>query len=117
MSEYAFQLGEFSGSEYLELRKGSAHEGRKFLKQDSLYVLDNAFFFFLESIFKEVVAAFDMFEDTCITKNQWQEIMLLSIPDIVHPDFINEAEKTLVAINRWVEEKIGDGEEFIIIGV
>ena len=40
MNEYVCKLGEFSGSDYLEFRKGNSGAGRKFLRQDSLYVLD-----------------------------------------------------------------------------
>ncbi len=47
MSEYVFSLGEFSGSDFLELRRGYNVTDHKFTKQDSLYVLDNAFFLFL----------------------------------------------------------------------
>lgn len=43
MNEYVCKLGEFSGSDYLEFRKGNSGAGRKFLRQDSLYVLDSAF--------------------------------------------------------------------------
>ena len=62
MNEYVCKLGEFSGSDYLEFRKGNSGAGRKFLRQDSLYVLDSAFFFFLERIFREIITFFDMFE-------------------------------------------------------
>ena len=117
MNTYVFKLGEFSGSDCLEFRKGNANAGGKFLRQDSLYVLDDAFFFFLENTFKEIVAAFDMFEDTCITKNQWQKIMHLSIPEIVRPEFVNEARETLAAIDCWVEDEVGEDKEFIVIGV
>lgn len=63
MNEYVCKHGEFSGSDYLEFRKGNSGAGRKFLRQDSLYVLDSAFFFFLERIFREIITSFDMFED------------------------------------------------------
>ena len=108
MNEYVCKHGEFSGSDYLEFRKGNSGAGRKFLRQDSLYVLDSAFFFF---------TFFDMFEDTCVTRREWQEIMLLNIPEIVPSEFVNEAMETLSAIDRWVTEEIGENEEFIVIGV
>ena len=91
MNEYVCKLGEFSGSDYLEFRKGNSGAGRKFLRQDSLYVLDSAFFFFLERIFREIITSFDMFEDTCVTRREWQEIMHLNIPEIVPSEFVNEA--------------------------
>ena len=87
MNEYVCKLGEFSGSDYLEFRKGNSGAGRKFLRQDSLYVLDSAFFFFLERIFREIITSFDMFEDTCVTRREWQEIMHLNIPEIVPSEF------------------------------
>ena len=117
MNEYVFKLGEFSGSDLLEFRKGNSDAGRKFLRQDSLYVLDNAFFFFLESMFQEVIPSFDMFEDTCVTKKEWQEIMQLNISENVCPEFVNEVEETISAIDRWVTEELGENEEFIVIGV
>ena len=117
MNEYVCKLGEFSGSDYLEFRKGNSGAGRKFLRQDSLYVLDGAFFFFLERIFREIITSFDMFENTCVTRREWQEIMYLNIPEIVPSEFVNEAMETLSAIDRWVTEEIGENEEFIVIGV
>ena len=117
MNKYVFKLGEFNSSDYLEFRKGNSGAGKKFLRQDSLYVLDNAFFFFLESIFQECVASFDMFEDTCVTGGEWQKIMHLNISEIVRSEFVNEAKETVAAIDRWVTEEIGENEEFIIIGV
>ena len=41
------------------------------LVQDSLYVLDNAFYFFLASAFQKVSVSFDMFEDTSVTRGEW----------------------------------------------
>ena len=117
MNKYVYKLGEFSGSDYLEFRKGNSGAGRKFLRQDSLYVLDSAFFFFLERIFREIITFFDMFEDTCVTRREWQKIMHLNIPEIVPSEFVNEAMETLSAIDRWVTEEIGENEEFIVIGV
>lgn len=117
MNRYVFKLGEFSGSNYLEFRKGNSVVGGKFLRQDSLYVLDDAFFFFLESIFKETISTFDMFEDTCITRREWQKIMQLRISKIVRPEFVNEAEETVFTIDRWITEDIGEDEDFVIIGV
>ena len=117
MNEYVCKLGEFSGSDYLEFRKGNSGAGRKFLRQDSLYVLDSSFSFFLERIFREIITSFDMFEDTCVTRREWKEIMHLNIPEIVPSEFVNEAMETLSAIDRWVTEEIGENEEFIVIGV
>ena len=34
-----------------------------------------------------------MFEDTCVTRREWQEIMHLNIPEIVPSEFVNEAMK------------------------
>lgn len=117
MDEYVFKLGEFSGSDILEFRKKDAGAARKFVRQDSLYVLDNAFYFFLESIFQEVVVSFDMFESTYVTKEEWKKIMNLDISEIVCSKFVNEAKETLSAIDRWVTEEIGENEGFIVIGV
>lgn len=117
MNQYVYKLGEFSGSDYLEFRKASSGADRKFLRQDSLYVLDNAFYFFLESAFQEVIASFDMFEDTSVTRGEWQKMMQLNIPEVVLPEFVSDAEETMSAIDRWVTEEIGETEEFIIIGV
>lgn len=117
MNRYVFKLGEFTGSDYLEFRKGNFDVGRKFFREDSLYVLDNAFFFFLESIFQKIVASFDMFEDTCVTRGEWREIMHLNISEILPPEFVNDAKETVSAIDSWVTEEIGENEEFIIIGV
>ena len=115
MNEYVCKLGEFSGSDYLEFRKGNSGAGRKFLRQDSLYVLDSAFFFFLERIFREIFTSFDMFEDTCVTRREWQEIMHLNIPEIVPSEFVNEAMETLSAIDRWVTEEIGEKPGFFAV--
>ena len=71
----------------------------------------------LERIFREIITFFDMFEDTCVTRREWQEIMHLNIPEIVPSKFVNEAKETVSAIDRWVTEEIGENEEFIVIGV
>ena len=115
MEQYVFKLGEFRGRDLLEFRKGNTKAGKKFLRQDSLYVLDNAFFFFLEGIFQEVVASFDMFGDTYITREQWQEITRLSIPEIICPEFADEVKETVSAIDLWIKEEAV--EEFVVIGV
>ncbi len=117
MNQYVFHLGEFGGSALLEFRKGNNHKERKFSNSDSLYVSDDAFFFFLEYLFRHVVSTFDMFEDTCISKKQWSDVMRLSIPDLLNGKFADEAMKTLETINGWVEEHVADDEEFIVIGV
>ena len=83
MNKYVYKLGEFSGSDYLEFRKGNSGAGRKILRQDSLYVLDNAFYFFLESAFQKVFVSFDMFEDTSVTRGEWRKMMQLNIPETV----------------------------------
>ena len=67
--------------------------------------------------YSEKSSFFDMFEDTCVTRREWQEIMHLNIPEIVPSEFVNEAMETLSAIDRWVTEEIGENEEFIVIGV
>ena len=63
MNEYVCKLGEFSGSDYLEFRKGNSGAGRKFLRQDSLYVLDSEFFFFLERIFREIISYISVYAE------------------------------------------------------
>lgn len=117
MNKYVYKLGEFSGSDYLKSRKGNSGAGRKFLRQDSLYVLDNVFYFFLESAFQKVFVSFDMFEDTSVTRGEWRKMMQLNIPETVLPEFVSDAKETISAINRWVTEEIGENEEFIVIGV
>lgn len=117
MNKYVYKLGEFSGSDYLEFRKGNSGAGRKFLRQDSLYVLDNAFYFFLEGAFQKVFVSFDMFEDTSVTRGEWRKMMQLNIPETVLPGFVSDAKETISAIDRWVTEEIGENEEFIVIGV
>lgn len=117
MNKYVYKLGEFSGSDYLEFRKGNSGAGRKFLRQDSLYVLDNAFYFFLKSAFQKVFVSFDMFEDTSVTRGEWRKMMQLNIPETVLPGFVSDAKETISAIDRWVTEEIGENEEFIVIGV
>ena len=82
-----------------------------------LFVLDNAFYFFLESAFQKVFVSFDMFEDTSVTRGEWRKMMHLNIPETVLPEFVSDAKKTISAINRWVTEEIGENEEFIVIGV
>lgn len=86
MNKYVYKLGEFSGSDYLEFRKGNSGAGRKFLRQDSLYVLDNAFYFFLESAFQKVFVSFDMFEDTSVTRGEWRKMMQLNIQKPFSPN-------------------------------
>lgn len=117
MNKYVYKLGEFSGSDYLKFRKGNSGSGRKFLRQDSLYVLDNTFYFFLESAFQKVFVSFDMFEDTSVTRGEWRKMMQLNIPETVLPEFVSDAKETISAIDRWVTEEIGENEEFIVIGV
>lgn len=117
MNKYVYKLGEFSGSDYLKFRKGNSGAGRKLLRQDSLYVLDNAFYFFLESAFQKVFVSFDMFEDTSVTRGEWRKMMQLNIPETVLPEFVSDAKETISAIDRWVTEEIGENEDFIIIGV
>ena len=117
MNEYVCKLGEFSGSDYLKFRKGNSGASRKFLRQDSLYVLDNAFYFFLGSAFQKVSVSFDMFEDTSVTRGEWRKMMQLNIPETVLPEFASDAKETISAIDRWVTEEIGENEEFIVIGV
>lgn len=117
MNKYVYKLGEFSGSDYLKFRKGNFGAGRKFLRQDSLFVLDNAFYFFLESAFQKVFVSFDMFEDTSVTRGEWRKMMHLNIPETILPEFVSDAKETISAIDRWVTEEIGENEEFIVIGV
>ena len=110
MNEYVCKLGEFSGSDYLEFRKGNSGAGRKFLRQDSLYVLDSAFFFFLERIFREIITSFDMFEDTCVTRREWQEIMHLNIPEIVPSEFVDKGVRT----KSWTKQRPQGGSRYIV---
>lgn len=117
MNKYVYKLGEFSGSDYLKFRKGNSGASRKFLRQDSLYVLDNAFYFFLASAFQKVSVSFDMFEDTSVTRGEWRKMMQLNIPETVLPEFVSDGKETISAIDRWVTEEIGENEEFIVIGV
>ena len=86
MNKYVYKLGEFSSSDYLEFRKENSGAGRKFLRQDSLYVLDNAFYFFLESAFQKVFVSFDMFEDTSVTRGEWRKMMQLHIQKPFSPN-------------------------------
>ena len=106
MNKYVYKLGEFSGSDYLEFRKGNSGAGRKILRQDSLYVLDNAFYFFLESAFQKVFVSFDMLEDTSVTRGEWRKLMQLNIPETVLPEFVSDAKETISAIDRWVTGEI-----------
>jgi hypothetical protein len=118
MNEYIFQLGEFSGSDLLEFRKGNDRNERKFQRADSLYVLDDAFFFFLESIIMAAVPEFDMFEDTYISKQQWHSVMQLDIAPFICSKDIEVAYETLKVIDSWVESSIkADDEGFIVLGV
>ena len=71
MNKYVYKLGEFSGSDYLEFRKGNSGASRKFLRQDSLYVQDNAFNFIMTSAIQKVSVSIDMFEDTSVTRGEW----------------------------------------------
>lgn len=96
MNKYVYKLGEFSGSDYLEFRKGNSGSGRKFLRQDSLYVLTTRFTFSWKAHFK---------------------MMQLNIPETVLPEFVSDAKETISAIDRWVTEEIGENKEFIVIGV
>lgn len=84
---------------------------------DKTFVLDNAFYFFLESAFQKVFVSFDMFEDTSVTRGEWRKMMQLNIPETVLPEFVSDAKETISAIDRWVTEEIGENEEFIVIGV
>ena len=117
MCEYVFSLGEFSGSDFLELRKGYNVTDHKFTRQDSLYVLDNAFFLFLEVLFRDVVDNFDMFENTYMSKSQWQLIMKLDLKEFVYPDDFDVAMQTLSDINDWVEVHVDNDSGFTVIGV
>ncbi|HIT57906.1 MAG TPA: hypothetical protein IAA94_08135 [Candidatus Galloscillospira stercoripullorum] len=117
MNKYIFALGEFSDSNFLELRKACNIKDHKLTRPDSLYVIDDAFFFFLEAIFREVVEDFDMFEDTYISKSQWQRIMKLNLKEIVDPNDFNIVMQILSDINDWVEVHIDDACGFIVIGV
>lgn len=117
MSNFIFQLGDFNGSDYLELRKGHNLSERKFTRSDSLYILDDAFYFFLEAVFCEVVADFDMFEETYISKSQWEGILHLDLTDVVDSADYDLVTKTLNDINDWVKT-IPDGVSgFTVIGV
>lgn len=117
MKHFIFELGDFNGSEYLELRKGYVCSERKFTRSDSLYILDDAFYFFLEAVFFAVVSSFDMFEDTFISKSQWKRIMNLNLKDVVDFEDYDLVAKTLDEINNWVKS-IPDSESgFTVIGV
>lgn len=117
MDKYVFHSGKPDGSDWVEFRKGSVRDESAFLRTDSLYVSDNAFFFFLEAIIKEVIPSFDMFQETCMVKRQWDEIMELNIAEIIDASVLKDAQVTLKAIHCWIECHIGDDEEFTIIGV
>jgi hypothetical protein len=117
MNEYIFRLGEFKGSDLLEFRKGNDRTERKFQRADSLYVLDDAFFFFLESIIKNVVPEFDMFEDTYISNEQWRAVMQLDIERLVYDDYVQTVRETLKAIDSWVESLSKEDEGFTVLGV
>ena len=114
---YIYRLGEFEGSDLLEFRAGADRAERKFLRQDSLYVLDVAFWFGLEAVFREVEPCFDMFEDTVITKRQWREMTRLDLNEILDEAFVREIAETIHGINEWVEATIPDGGKFLVIGV
>ena len=117
MHRYIFSLGEFSGSDFLELRKGCKVTDHKFTRLDSLYIIDDAFFFFLEALFREVVEDFDMFEDTYISKSQWQRIMKLNLTEIFDPNNLSIVRLILSVINDWVKVHIDDACGFSVIGV
>lgn len=118
MHKYIIPFDELSGTDHLQIRKGDNRGGQALSLQESLYVSDDAFYLFLELIFRKVVPHFDMFENTCITRKQWDDIMRLNISDFaeIRKERIAAA-KTLGAIHCWVNEHIADGEVFTIIGV
>lgn len=117
MSNFIFQLGDFNGSDYLELRKGHNLSERKFTRSDSLYILDDAFYFFSEAVFCEVVADFDMFEETYIPNSQWEDIMNLDLKEVVALKYFNVVTNTLNAINNWVNATPNSESGFTVIGV
>lgn len=117
MENFIFKLGNFNGSEYLELREGRDLSDRKFTRTDSLYILDDAFYCFLEAVFSEVVADFDMFENIYISKSQWEGILHLDLTDVVDSTDYDLAAKTLNDINDWVKTIPDSVSGFTVIGV
>lgn len=117
MEKYVFALEELTGSDFLEFAKGKTWDGKKFYAKDSLYVSDDAFFFFLENMFRTIVPTFDMFEHTRVTREEWQKIRKLRLARFVDPKDRNDAEIALAAIDRWVQETIAANEDFVVIGV
>ena len=116
---YIYHLGEFSGSDLIEFQSCDLPERRKFSDPVSLYVDDAAFYFYLETLFQEVVSDFDMFEDTIITRNQWHQITLLNPSSLLNidADELQLIQKTLSGIDRWVAENVSEGGSFLVIGV
>ena len=117
MNKYVFSLGEFSGSNFLELRKDCEITDHRLTRPDSLYVMDDAFYFFLEALFCEVVEDFDMFDDTYILKSQWKNIMKLNLTEFFDPNELSIVRQILSDINDWVETHIDDASGFSVIGV
>lgn len=117
MTDYIYRLGEFSGSDLLELRRIDFYKERKFLRSDSLYIDDTVFFHFLEGVFCMVVDTFDMYEDTVITKDQWRQIMALDISTIIESEDLEMVREVLRDIDAWVEDTIKENDAFIVMGV
>ena len=96
---------EFSGSDYLEFRKGNSGAGRKFLRQDSLYVLDSAFSSFWKEYSEKSLHPLICLKILVLQEKRVAEIMHLNIPEIVPSEFVNEAMETLSAMTVGLQKK------------
>ena len=118
-TNFIYHLGEFNGSDLLEFQSCDLPERRKFSDSTSLYVDDAAFYFYLETLFQEIVSTFDMFENCHITKKQWHQIMVLDVPSIFDVDRteLELIQQTLTCIDRWVTENVPEDGSFLVLGI
>jgi len=116
---FVYHLGEFNGSDMLELQSCDYPEQDKFHDPRSIYVEDTAFYWYLSGLFRAIVKDFDMFESTFVSKKQWHQITQLDVPALLDVDEckIDLIQKTLAEIDHWVDANVSDNGSFLVIGV
>ncbi|MFQ9555893.1 MAG: hypothetical protein ACLR1P_08035 [Oscillospiraceae bacterium] len=107
MNKYVYKLGEFSGSDYLEFRKGNSGAGRKIAStRFTVCNWTTRFTFSWKVHFKKSLCHSICLKILVLQEEEWRKLMQLNIPETVLPEFVSDAKETISAIDRWVTGEI-----------
>lgn len=108
---YFTTLNECKGTCYHEFYKGK-WDGNTFWKEDSLYLHDDILYTLnLEDIFFEVNHSYDLYNETPINKNQWDQIRMRA------EDIGGEVKAAIKEADPWVQENFEEHNVFTILGI